>query len=227
MIAVLLAVAGAAMPPAVIARPAAPFACGAVERPGIAERGGDGVWRGAAVDLCRQSAQAEQGADAAIAFHAYRRIEDLRHARQDALAVLSRAELAIALPFADGPSADGPSANAPSGLPVAISRQLLLVRPGTTMDSQSGLAGHKVCFIVASAAEAALNARSRAMHIAIQRVGFQEPVELRDAFDAGYCAAMAVDANDIPGGGEHTVPLGPALAELPLFMVKSNSAATR
>jgi hypothetical protein len=200
MIAALLAVAAAATPTP------APFRCGAVERPGIAERGGDGVWRGVAVDLCRQAA----GRNAPIAFRAYRAIDDLRDARHDTLAVLSRSERAIAFP----------GAGAPSGPPVAISRQLLLVRPGTLLRSQSDLAGHRVCFIIATAAEAALNAWARPAQVAIQRVGFQEAVELRDAFDAGYCAAMAADAEEIPGGAAHTVELGPALAVVPLFAVR-------
>jgi general L-amino acid transport system substrate-binding protein len=204
MIAALLALAAVPTTPA-------PVRCGAVERPGIAERGGDGVWRGVAVDLCRQAAQAEQGPHAEIAFRPYRRIEDLRDARHDALVVLSRAELAIAWP------------GAPSRPPVVISRQVLLVAPTAPLRSRNDLAGHRVCFIVASEAEAALNAWARPARVAIQRVGFQEPVELRDAFDAGYCAAMAVDAQDIPGGAEHTRELGPALAELPLFVVTAGT----
>ncbi len=208
MIAALLAVVAAVVP-------AAPFRCGAVERPGIAERGGDGVWRGVAVALCRQAAQAEHGPAAAIAFHPYRRIDDLRDAPHDAQMVLTRAEFAIAWP----------TAAAPPGPPVATSRQMLLVRPGTPLGSPAELAGHRVCFIVASEAEAALDAWARATQAAIQRVGFQEPVELRDAFDAGYCAAMAVDAQDIPGGAERTRQLGPPLAELPLFAVPAIDTA--
>jgi hypothetical protein len=124
--------------------------------------------------------------------------------------VLSRAELAIALP----------GARAPSGSPVASSRQLLLVRPAAPLRRQSELAGHRVCFIIATAAEAALNAWARPAYVAIERVGFQESVELRDAFDAGYCAAMAVDAGNIPGGAEGTVELGPDLVVVPLFAVR-------
>lgn len=194
MIAALLAIAAAATP--------APFRCGAVERPGIAERGSDGQWRGVAVDLCRQAARGGP-----IAFRPYRQIDDLRHASQDAFAVLSRAEMALALP----------TARTPSAAPVAIDRQVLLVSPASPLRRAADLANHRVCFIIATAAEAALNAWARAAQVPIQRVGYQEPLELRDAFDAGACAAMAVDAQDIPGGADRTAQLGPALAELPLF----------
>ena len=195
---------------AMVAAAATPFRCGAVERPGIAVRGEDGEWRGAAVDLCRQAARSERGPGGEIVFRAYRQIADLREAPHDALAVLSPAELAIA-------QAD---ARVPSGSPIAISRQLLLIRPGAPLHRRSDLAGRRVCFIVATAAEAALNAWAKPAHVAIQRVGFQEPVELRDAFDAGYCAAMAVDAQNIPGGADHTVQLGAPLAEVSLYVVR-------
>jgi hypothetical protein len=206
MIAGLLAAAAAVTTPA-------PVRCGAVERPGIAERGGEGAWRGVAVDLCRQYAEALNGPGAAIAFHPYRRIEDLRDAPHDAVTVLSPAEIAIAWPTAGQPPIP----------PIAISRQLLLVHAGTPLHSRTELAGHRVCFIIASAAEAALNAWARPARIAIERAGFQEPVELRDAFDAGYCAAMAVDAQDIPGGAAHTMELDPPLAELPLFVIMTHT----
>lgn len=197
MMALLLAIAAAASP--------APFRCGAVARPGIATRADDGVWRGAAVDLCRQAAQG-----APIVFRAYRQIGDLRDAQHDALAVLSRAELAIASPTLIPPST-----------PVAISRQVLLVGPDAPLHQPGDLAGHRVCFIIATAAEAALNAWAGTTRVAIERVGFQEPVELRDAFDSGFCSAMAVDAQDIPGGAQRTRSLGAPLTELPLFAVRN------
>jgi len=210
VIASLLALAAAIAGPTA----ATPLRCGAVERPGIAEHDGDGEWRGAAVDLCRHIAQGERGVGATIAFRAYRDMQDLRDARHDAVAVLSRAELAATLP----------GTSPPSGPPVAVSRQLLLVRADGPLRSLSELAGRKVCFIIASEAEAALNGWARAAHIPIQRAGFQEPVELRDAVDAGFCAAMAVDAGDIPGGAEHTTALGPPLAELAVFAIRPNAA---
>ncbi len=191
-----------------------PVRCGAVERPGIAERGGDGVWRGVAVDLCRRYAQARDGNGAAIAFHPYRSTEDLRDAPNDAVTVLNAAEMAVAWPGAGQPPIP----------PIAISRQVLLVHPGTPLHSRSELGGQRVCFIIATAAESALNGWAGPARVGIQRVGFQETVELRDAFDSGYCAAMAVDAQDIPGGGAHTVELGPALVEVPLFVVMRHSS---
>lgn len=207
MIAALLALAAATTLPAT-----KPFRCGAVERPGIAEPDGAKGWRGAAVDLCRKIARTERRPGATIAFRVYPRIADLRDARNDDLSVLSRAELGIALP-ATSPLSDSP---------VAVSRQVLLVRADAPLHDPSELAGRKVCFIVASEAEAALNVWAGSAQVAILRVGFQETVELRDGFDSGYCAAIAVDADDIPGSADHTRALGPALTETPVFAIRPN-----
>ena len=194
MIAALLLLATGAMP-------AATFHCGAVTRPGVAELGEDGVWRGAAVDLCRQRA-----GNAAVDFHLYAAPAALAAASKDDLAVLSPAEIAVAH-------------LAPQGAPLTVSRQVLLVKPGAPVERAEALAGRRVCALVASSAESALDRWARERQIAIVHVGFQEPVELRDAFDAGYCAAMAVDAADVPGGSAQTHMLAPALAEVPLYAV--------
>lgn len=208
MILLMALMLGAAqMPPVPVAGDDGTVRCGAVERPGIAERGDDGAWRGIAVDLCRRLARARQGGAEKFAFHPYRTQQDLRDSGQDALAILSAAELAVARP----------GTGAQAGSPVAVSRQVLLVRANRPVQNQDALAGQRICFIMATEAERALNVWARQAGIAIRRVGFQEPVELRDALDAGFCTAMAVDADDVPGGAANTRVLGPALAELPLF----------
>jgi hypothetical protein len=212
MIASLLALALAGAD--VAASSGATVTCGAVERPGIAERGEDGGWRGIAIALCRKKVQAARGIAAPIVFHAYRTADDLRASVHDFVSVLSAAELAIARPD----SGDH------HGAPVAISRQVLLVPANKPVADAKALAGQTLCFIMATEAERALNQWIKQTGMAIRRVGFQEPVELRDALDAGYCAAMAVDADDIPGGPARTRQLGPALAELPLFATGTGSS---
>jgi len=192
VIAALLLLAAGAMP-------AATFHCGAVTRPGVAELGEDGVWRGTAVDLCRQRA-----GNRVVEFHLYETPAALAAAGNDDLAVLSPAEIAAAH-------------LAPQGAPLTVSRQVLLVKPGAPIERAEALAGRRVCLLVASAAESALDRWARERRIAIVHAGFQEPVELRDGFDAGYCAAMAVDAADVPGGPARTRALAPALAEVPLY----------
>ncbi|MBI1180322.1 MAG: hypothetical protein GC201_07165 [Alphaproteobacteria bacterium] len=199
MTALLLALAAAAAVQA-------PLRCGAVERPGIAERGADGVWRGAAVDYCRDVARREHGGDGATAFRAYASLDDLRGAARDDVAFLSDREVA----------AGGLSGALEPGPVIATNVQRLVVGTGSSVTAPAALAGKIVCFLAGSAAESALGDWAAASGASVVRLGFQEPVELRDGLDAGKCAAMAVDAADIPGGSRGTRPLGPPLAETPI-----------
>ena len=50
-----------------------------------------------------------------------------------------------------------------------------------------------VCFMIGGAAEDALDAWALTAGVAVRRIGFQEPDEMRDAYAAGKCAALALD----------------------------------
>ena len=102
---------------------------------------------------------------------------------------------------------------------MAVSRQVLLVPSASPITQGEALAGRRVCVLIGSPAESALQRWARARQVAVIYAGFQEPVELRDGFDAGYCAAIAVDAADVPGGPARTRAITPALAEVPLYAV--------
>src|SRR5580698_70798 len=73
---------------------APPLSCGAVPRPGVAELGNNGVWRGAAVEVCRKVARQTDCPNAQIEFHSYDSAAALREAANDRLAFLSKSELA-------------------------------------------------------------------------------------------------------------------------------------
>lgn len=181
----------------------APLTCGAVIRPGIAERGDDGVWRGAAVDVCRRVASAQYGAGAPIAFHSYDSLADLHAASKDRLAFGSQAELA--------------QTGMRAGPVAAVERQLLVVRDASPLHAQGELADKKVCFIIGTRAESALDAWAAASHVRIARLAFQEPVEMRDAYDVGKCAAMAIDgAEQAEVRGSRV--LGPVLVQVPIHV---------
>ena len=195
----LLAMALAAAAPA-------PLSCGAVTRPGIAELGEDGVWRGAAVDICRAAAVKQNGAGARIAFHDYDSLSALRAANKDQLAFLSRDELA--------------QTKLRAGPIVVIDRQLLIVRTQSPLRTQRDLAGRIVCFIVGTRAEAALNRWAAAGHVRIDRLAFQEPIEMRDAYDVGKCAAMAIDGAEVPKDSPNRA-LGTPLAQVPILVATS------
>ena len=73
--------------------------CGAATRPGVAQLGSDGIWRGRAVEACRAVAAADAGPETSITFHAYDDPAALRAAVEDDIAFLTPAELAT-LPLA-------------------------------------------------------------------------------------------------------------------------------
>lgn len=178
----------------------APLACGAVSRPGIADHGEDGIWRGRAVEACRAVATAIAGEGAKIAFHGYDTLAALRAAARDRIAFVSAEEGAAASLATTGPA-------------VAVERQLLVVMPSSAARAPGDLDGRMVCFIIGTRAEDALD-RLAARGVAVERLGFQEPDEMADGLTAGRCAALAVDAND-GIGAEHRV-LSPPLVETPI-----------
>ncbi len=181
----------------------APLACGAATRPGVAELGVDGVWRGRAVDLCRAAAEHVGGLGAPIAFHSYDSLAGLRAAAADEIAFVSRAEQT------EVPTLRG-------GLTVAVERQVLVVKTGSTLTAANELGGKLVCFIVGTRAEDALDAWAARERLPVERLAFQEPLEMQDAFDVGKCAAEAVDAAEMNSGGD-TRTLGALLAATPIM----------
>lgn len=206
MIAAALALAAAAP---------APLACGAVTRPGIAELGADGVWRGRAVALCRAVAAQANGPQAPVVFHSYDSLAGLRAAGEDGIAFVSAAELAV-LPAASALN-PGPTA--------AVERQVLVVPAASPARSPRDLAGRMICFIIGTRAEDALDAWATQAAVPIERLGFQEEGEMADAYAVGKCAALAVDAQDAPADPASRV-LGPALATTTIVAATPARAGT-
>jgi general L-amino acid transport system substrate-binding protein len=190
----------------------APLTCGAVTRPGIAELGEDGVWRGIAVDICRAVAAKRNGAKAPIAFHSYDDLPALRAANEDQLAFLSSDELARTTIHA--------------GPVVAVNRQVLIVPVVSPLHEQGGLAGRIVCFIIGTRAESALDQWAASTSVRFGRLAFQEPIEMRDAYDAGKCAAMAIDGAEMPADHSSRV-LGSPIAQVPILMATSDGEGAR
>ena len=59
------------------------------------------------------------------------------------------------------------------------------------------LAGQPICFLEGEATERHLNAFFAERHLPFVRMGYQEDVELHDAFDAGQCRALAGEATTL------------------------------
>lgn len=177
--------------------------CGAVERPGIAQRGLDGVWRGSAVYICAAAAREAFGPTARTEFHGYK--TDFADARNDRIAFLT--DLELSQPALTGSMRAGPV--------VGHELQVLLVPRSSSIRHREDLAARLVCFMIGSAAEDALDSWASRERVAIERLGFQEPDEMHDAYASAKCAAMAVDPAD-QAGNIATFPFDSRVLDPPL-----------
>ena len=192
--------------------------CGAVERREIVVPGGDGSWRGRAVDLCHAAATAAWGPAARTEFHVYHTRAELAAASADQIAFLSAAE--FALPELRGRLRAGPV--------IALEEQVVLVPSISPVRRRGELGGRVVCFIVGSVSEDALDAWALLSGVAVQRLGFQEPDEMRDAYAVGKCAAMALDRTeaieDYGAASPANRLLGDDLSRVPIRAAVSTTA---
>ena len=163
--------------------------CGAGERPGFAWVGADGRIAGLAVDLCRAVAIAVLGPEGRVGFQLYGAARDYGAVRDgaDDLFFLSGTEIVE-------------EGLAPSVLqgPIAFIEALALMVPESSAASRlEDLAGAAICFMVGSGAQRALEAAADRQHVSFARLGFQESVEMLDAYDVRRCRAIAGEATQL------------------------------
>jgi general L-amino acid transport system substrate-binding protein len=179
--------------------------CGAFTRPGLA----DGVPpAGLLVEICRAVSAAVIGKDAPVAFTAFdpdAGPDAFRAAGQDIL-FLSAAE-AIAHNVA-GSLVPGPA--------VYAETTAVMVKDTAPLHVLADLAGQPLCFLQGDAAQRDLEAWFADRRLSFIRMGYQEPAEMWDAFDAGVCAGLAAETTTLAGaqrGGESREPGGRLLPE--------------
>ena len=161
-------------------------ACGAEQRAGVAEKNEDGTIGGLAVDLCRAVAVAVLGPKGRIVFtliDSERDFDAVRNGHQDLLFFSSGT---IAGQHLTDRLLLGPTAYIE---PVA-----LMVPQGSTVRALRDLAGQKICFMIGTGAERAMEAALERESLEVMRLGFQEDVEMRDAYNVGRCQAIAAEA---------------------------------
>ena len=191
--------------------------CGAEERAGIAEVDEAGGAKGLAVDLCRAVAVAVLGPEGRITFtvlNATRDFASLGEGRID-LAFLSGGTMLtehLADRLLPGPA-------------VYAREEAVMVPETSTIRGIRDLQGRSVCFMIGTGAERALEAALEREHVEIERSGYQEDVELRDAYNVGRCVAVAGDATFLAevrqDGGIHSLKsriLEQPLALDPLYL---------
>ncbi len=160
--------------------------CGAEERPGFAEHREDGAITGLAVDLCRAVAVAVLGPGARITFtvlDSAKAFDALREGHDDVM-FLSAGTIA----------AEHVADRLLLGPPAFIETESLMVPDTSTVRASRDLAGKSVCFMIGTGAQRALEAALERDGVDVMRLGFEEDVEMRDAYNVGRCQAVAAEA---------------------------------
>jgi general L-amino acid transport system substrate-binding protein len=160
--------------------------CGAVERPGFAAAAADGTINGLAVDLCRAVGIAVLGRAGRLDFQLYdsaRAFDAVRHGG-DELFFLDGDEIREQhlLPFV----LPGPT--------VFYEPTTLLVPLASPARGPQDLAGTTICLMIGSTGQRAVEEGFARLGISFTRLGFQEDVEMLDAYNVQKCQAMAGDA---------------------------------
>lgn len=189
--------------------------CSAEARPAFAAPTKDGI-AGIAVDLCRAVAIAVLGPEGRIDFRLIDGapgFDAIRQGRLD-LTFLSGGTIAE----------EKLAASTLPGPPIYIDRLALMVPENSNLRRPEDLAGKTVCFVIGSPAQRALEAAFEKSGTAFSRLGFEENVEMRDAYNVGRCEAVAEEATTLAvirqdGGVNHLTSriLDPPLALEPLF----------
>jgi general L-amino acid transport system substrate-binding protein len=157
--------------------------CGGAERPGLAEpvssaRGG---WRGLNVEICR--AIAVLGPEGGIAFHGYEtpRDYDAAGGGADEVFFLTASDIV----------AQNLSAKLIPGPAVYYATHTVMVREESAARRVEDLTGAKICFEIGSGAQRSVESFFEAKQLPFLRAGFSEEDEMRDAYIAGRCDAVA------------------------------------
>jgi general L-amino acid transport system substrate-binding protein len=162
--------------------------CGAAARPGLFEETARGP-EGLLVDLCRAVGVAAAGPSVKVEMSAYESEASFEAARagRDDVVFLSGGEIAAEK-----------LAGALTPGPPAFYETIALMVPGAAAATRpADLAGQPICFLQGDAAHRALEGFFAAQNLSFERAGFQEPEELYDAFDSGYCRALAGEATTL------------------------------
>ncbi len=164
--------------------------CGSAERPGLAEldlstQAGSRQWHGLNVELCRAIAIAVLGPAGHFEFHPYETGPEVDRVSQgtDEVYFLTASEI-IAQNLA-GKLIPGPV--------VYYETDALMVKETSAARRLEDLEGAKICFVTGSGAQRGLESFFEAKHLKFLRLAFSEDGEMRDAYKAGLCDAIAAE----------------------------------
>ena len=164
--------------------------CGAELRPGFAAGGEDGA-TGLAIDLCRSAAIAVLGPRGRIEFRILDGTAPFDAVRQGKLDLVFLSSGAIAEEKLAATILPGP--------PAFIDRWVLMVPDNSDIHRVEDLNGKTVCFMIATPAQRALETALDRSGTSVGRIGFEEDVEMQDAYNVGRCQAVVGEATAMAG----------------------------
>jgi general L-amino acid transport system substrate-binding protein len=163
--------------------------CGSAERPGLAEpdlSARSSAWRGLNVEMCRAIAIAVLGPAGRFAFHHYETPKDYDAVSQGTDVVFFLTASEIIAQNLTGKLIPGPA--------VFYETHALMVKADSAAQRLEDLKGARICFITGDGAQRSLESFFEAKQLPFFRLAFSEEDEMRDAYRAGRCDAVAEEA---------------------------------
>jgi general L-amino acid transport system substrate-binding protein len=157
--------------------------CGGVERPGLLEIEPDGEAHGLELDLCRAMASVVLGSEGRLEFTNYdseKAFAAARAGHEDVMFLTGREMIENSLA---GQLIPGPT--------IFIETTSVLVHADSPYHHLSELADKPICFSIGGHAANQLQSWFDQQGHSFQRMGFQEDVEMNDAYAVNYCHGLA------------------------------------
>ena len=157
--------------------------CGGVTRPGLVSVGADGHAAGLLLDICRAVAAAVLGPNGRIEFYQYessKSYDAVRNNNHDVV-FLSASEMLT----------EGLAGKLVPSTPVFFQTTAVMVSKSSTAQHLSDLTGRPICFPIARNSDRHLEAWFAAHHLDFIHMGFQEDVEMYDAYNVQMCKGLA------------------------------------
>ena len=163
--------------------------CGGVERPGLLAVEDNGNASGLELDLCRALASVVLGPDGRLEFRRYdseKAFADVRAGKDD-VSFLTGREMVD----------NGVTGKMIAGPAVFVETMSVMVPSDSPTQHLDELANRPICFALLQRAQDHLSGWFAARHLDFVRIGFQEDVEMNDAYAVNYCNGLAGEATTL------------------------------
>lgn len=163
--------------------------CGGVERPGLIAVEDNGKAAGLELDLCRAIASVVLGPNGRLEFRRYdseKAFADVRAGKDDVSFLTGREMIDNGL---TGKMVAGPA--------VFVETMSVMVPKDSPVQRLDQLANHPICFALLQRAQDHLTSWFAERHLDFVRMGFQEDVEMNDAYAVNYCGGLAGEATTL------------------------------